>query len=101
MTQIGGASMLIPGMQVAGGITTLAGIGLSAYGQYQANETAKDNHKMNLLQYNDWKKNNDLIMAYNKKQNELSNTLEYGNYAQGLKKDSKATYGSYNASIGR
>jgi len=100
-TAAGGTMMMIPGMQAAGLATSLAGLGLSAYGQYQANETAKDNYKLALMQYNDWKKNQRLLQQYNQRQNDLSNTMAYGQYAQNLKKDAQSSYGAYNASIGR
>lgn len=91
----------MPGLTESSLILNGLGIGLSAYGQYQANETARDNYKLNLLQYNDWKKNQNLIQAYNRKQNDLSNTMAFGEYASGLKDKANSTYGNYNASIGK
>ena len=83
------------------GVGALMQGGGSIYGSYMANETAKDNYKMQLMQYNDWLKKEEETEAYNKQQNQLANTLAYGNYANKLKTDTQSTYGKYNTSIGR
>jgi len=94
--------MPLPAAIAAGSLAlSAAGTGVSAYGQYQANQTAQDNHKLALMQYNDWKRDQAIINAYNRNQNELSNTMGYGEYAGNLKDNAQSTYGAYNASIGR
>jgi hypothetical protein len=100
LTAAGGGMAMIPGLQLAGAATSLAGVGLSAYGNYQAGKTAEKNYELQMMAYLEDKKRKKELDTYNRQQNERANTLAYGNYAGGIKKDAADTYGQYNTSIG-
>lgn len=87
-------------LSYASPISSIAGIGLQAYGSYKQNEALEKQYELQKEQFN---AEQDRLLRQEeeqRRQRELQNALGYGDYATGQANDAMSSYGSYASRIG-
>lgn len=100
-----GASSIGGGLTQAGAASgnpylAAAGIGLSAYGSYEASQDAQKQYELMVRAWQADQERQARLDEQNRQQQQLTNALTEANYGQGVKKDAASQYGSYARAYG-